>query len=117
MAAEKYAPLKAYVLRKGPMRLALHGTLRDALIEQIVEEWPSGCLPDRLEEVLRARIAVRLRSKYGSVLAVFLLSALANVLIRLVIEWWFSKDANRALMSGWSQMRASHNHASHAKKP
>lgn len=110
MGAEKYAPLKAFVLRKGPMRLALHGPLRDRLVEQIVEEWPVNCPPDRIEEVLRARMSVRLRGQYGSVIAVVLLSALANLIIRLVIEWWFARESHQVLMAGWarqSQTRAS----------
>jgi hypothetical protein len=85
------------------MRLALHGPLRDRLVEQIVEEWPVGCQVDRIEEVLQARMSVRLRERYGSVVAVFLLSALANLIIRLVIDWWLENEAHRVLMAGWSQ--------------
>ncbi len=103
MAAAKYGPLKAFILRRGSMRLALHGPLRDRLVEQIVEEWPVGCQVDRIEEVLQARMSVRLRERYGSVVAVFLLSALANLIIRLVIDWWLENEAHRVLMAGWSQ--------------
>lgn len=102
MAATKFGPLKAFVLRRAPMRLALHGSLRDSLVEQIVEEWPVGCQPDRIEEVVRARMSVRLRERYGSVVAVFILSALANVLIRIILEWWFSAPENRTLMAEWA---------------
>jgi hypothetical protein len=101
-ATPRYGPLKSFVLRKGSMRLALHGFLRDRLIEQIVQDWPVGCPPNRLEEVVRARMTVRLREKYGSVLAVFLLSTIANLVIRLVIEWWFASEANRVVMAGWA---------------
>jgi hypothetical protein len=100
-AAIKYGPLKAYILRKGPMRLALHGGLRDRLIEQIVSDWPVGCPPEKLEEVIRARVSLRLRERYGSVVAVLLLSALANIVIRLVLDWWFSSESNRVVMAGW----------------
>lgn len=101
MAATKFGPLKAFVLRRAPMRLALHGSLRDRLVEQVVENWPVGCPPDRLEEVIRARMTVRLREQYGSVVAVFILSALANVIIRLILDWWFSAPENRTLMAEW----------------
>lgn len=103
MAAEKYAPLKGYVLRRGAMRLALHGRLRDRLIDYIVEDWPANCPTDRIEEILAARISIRLREQYGSVIAVVLLSALANLVIRLVVEWWFEKESHRVLMNGWSE--------------
>ena len=103
MGTEKYAPLKAYVLRRGSMRLALHGPLRDRLVEQVVEEWPVGCPPDRIEEVLRARMSVRLRGQHGSVIAVVLLSTLANLIIRLVVEWWFSRESHQVLLYGWAR--------------
>lgn len=103
MAASKFAPLKAFVLRRAPMRVSLHGPLRDRLVEQIVEDWPVGCPPDRLEEVVSARMQVRLREQYGSVIAIFIISTIANILIRLVIEWWFSHHANRLLMAEWAE--------------
>ncbi len=102
MAAEKYGPLKGHILRRAPMRLALHGPLRDRLVEMVVEEWPTGCEPGRLEEVLRARVSVRLRQKYGSVMAIILLSALANLVIRLIVEWWFSADVHRVMIADWA---------------
>lgn len=101
MAAEKLGPLKSYVLRRAPVRLSMHGRLRDSLVEMVVEEWPVGCRPDRIEEVLKARVAVRLRERYGSVIAIFIVSALANVIVKLIIEWWFSRAENRTLMAEW----------------
>lgn len=102
MAATKYGPLRGFVLRRCPMRVALHGYLRDRLLDHIVQDWPLGCDPSRIEEVVRARMTVRLRERYGSVLAVFLLSTVANLIIRLVIEWWFAHEQNRVLMAGWA---------------
>jgi hypothetical protein len=98
-----YRPLKSFVAARGGMRLAMHGGLRDKIVEAIVEEWPEGCPADRLEEVVRARVSVRLRKRYGSVIAVFLLSMLAQAVIKLVIEWWFSRESHRVLMVGWSR--------------
>ena len=37
------------------------------------------------------------------VIAVFLLSMLAQAVIKLVIEWWFSRESHRVLMVGWSR--------------
>ena len=101
MAAEKLSTLKAYVLRRAPVRLSMHGRLRDSLVEMVVEEWPVGCQPDRIEEVIKARVAVRLREQYGSVIAIFVISALANVIIKIIVEWWFSRAENRTLMAEW----------------
>ena len=97
-----YRPLKAYIAKRGGMRLAMHGPLRDRIVEMIVEEWPAGCPADRLEEVVKARVSVRLRKKYGSVVAMFLLSMLAQAIIKLVIEWWFARESHRVLLVGWS---------------
>jgi hypothetical protein len=97
-----YRPLKSYVAANGGLRLAMRASLRDRLVEQIVEDWPTDCPPDRLEEVVRARVSVRLRQQYGGVVAMFLLSMIAQVVIKLVIEWWFSRQSHRVLMHGWS---------------
>jgi hypothetical protein len=102
MAEAKYAPLKAFILRRGPMRLTLHATLRDRLVDQIVEDWPIGCPPDRLEEVILARLSVRLRERHGSIVALFLIGLLAQVIVRLILEWWFEKNSHRILLTGWA---------------
>jgi peptidoglycan biosynthesis protein MviN/MurJ (putative lipid II flippase) len=47
-------------------------------------------------------VSVRLRQQYGGVVAMFLLSMIAQVVIKLVIEWWFSRQSHRVLMHGWS---------------
>lgn len=97
-----YAPLKHRVRLRGGMRLAMHPQLRDQLVEAAVEDWPDGCLYDNLHEVLSARLAIRARKKYGSVLAMILLSTFINALVRIIIEWWLERDSHRVLMAGWS---------------
>lgn len=57
--------------------------------------------PINVEDVLRARMAVRLRREYGSVVAMFLISVLVNAIVRIVIEWWFQRPSHRILMEGW----------------
>jgi hypothetical protein len=32
----------------------------------------------------------------------FLLSMLAQAVIKLVIEWWFARESHRVLLVGWS---------------
>jgi hypothetical protein len=98
-----YRPLKEFVARKGGTRLALHGALRDKLVEWAVEEFPVDCPADKAEEVLRARLRVRVRKQYGSVMAMILIGVLVNVITRLILEWWFERRSHRVLMEGWHQ--------------
>jgi hypothetical protein len=98
-----YTPLKSYVTKRGGLRLAAHSRIRDRLIEMAVEEWPANCDPDKLCDVLKARMSIRVRKEYGSVLAMFLISVLVNAIAKLVVEWWFSRDSHRVLMLGWRQ--------------
>lgn len=98
-----YRPLKSFVARRGGIRLAMHGGLRDQIVEAIVADWPEDCPPDRIEEVVAARARIRVRRKYGSVLGVLLLGAFVNLIVRLVVEWWFSRQSHRVLMAGWSK--------------
>lgn len=97
-----YRPLKDYVARKGGLRLAMHGGLRDQIVEQIVADWPTDCPIEHVEEVVRARIRLKVRQRYGSVLGMIVLSAFINVIVRLVVEWWFSRNSHRVLMHGWA---------------
>lgn len=101
-----YRPLKSYVARRGGVRLSMHGAMRDRLIEEIVACWPEDCPADRLEEVIKARMAVRLRKRYGSVVAMFLLSVLVQALVKVIIEWWFERSSHRVLMVGWAKNAA-----------
>ena len=96
-----YRPLKEFVARKGGSRLSLHAPFRDRMVEWAVEDFPTDCPPDRVEEVLRARLRVRVRRQYGSVMAMILIGVMVNLITRLVIEWWFDKRGHRVLMEGW----------------
>jgi hypothetical protein len=97
-----YEPLKSRVRQRGGMRLAMHPSLREQLVEAAIVEWPVGCDADKIEEVLRARLMLRARKKYGSVIAVILLSAFINALVRIIIDWWMERDSHRVLMTGWN---------------
>lgn len=97
-----YRPLKSFVARRGGVRLGLHGTLRDRLVEMVVEEWPLSCPIERLDEVVQAKVARRVRERYRSVVATFLLTVLVNAIVRLVVEWWFDRPAHRLLLHGWA---------------
>jgi hypothetical protein len=99
-----YRALKSYVAAAGGTRLRLHAPLRDRLVEMVVEEWPDEFCPvDRIGEVVTARIRIRLQERYGSVVAMFLISVLVNAIVRLAIEWWLKRDSHRVLMYGWSK--------------
>lgn len=102
----RYSPLKDFVSRRGGLRLASHSRLRDRLIEMAVEEWPDQCEPTMIADVLKARMAIRVRKEYGSVLAMFIISVLVNAIAKIVVEWWFSRDSHRVLMAGWHRNAA-----------
>lgn len=93
--------LKRFVARGGGVRLALHERTRDRLVEMAVEEWPTGCPPDRIEEVLAAKMRIRVRQEYGSIVAMILVGVMINIIVKLVTEWWFSAMSHRVLMEGW----------------
>jgi hypothetical protein len=104
----RYRPLMDYVSRRGGLRLSMHGGLRDQIVEAIVEDWPVDCPVERVEEVVRARVALRVRKRYGSVLGALLLSAFCNLIIRLVLDWWFERRSHRVLMDGWRNSAQAH---------
>lgn len=80
----------------------MHGAVADRLIDQAVADWPAGCPDESLEDVIRARLAVRIRATYGSILASFLIAVLVQVIARLIVEWLKSRAGHRDLMEGWS---------------
>ena len=102
----QYRPLKDYVARKGGARLAMHGGVRDRLVEMAVEEFPLDAPVDMKEEVLRARLRVRVRKEYGSIIATILIGVMINVIVKLITEWWFSRNSHRVLMEGWTHALA-----------
>lgn len=102
MAAALYSPLKTFVASKGGVRLSMHGPLRDRLVELAVENWPVDCEPDRLQEVVAAKLRIAIRNRYGSILATFLISVLVQMIARLVVEWWQNRQSHRVLMVGWA---------------
>lgn len=102
LPAGDYRPLRDYVRRRGGLRVAMHGRVADQVLDEIVAGWPIGCPVERMEEVIRARVAVRLKKRYGSIVAMLLLGALVNVLVRLIMDWWLEKRSHRVLMDGWA---------------
>lgn len=103
MPDANYKALKDYVSRAGGMRLAMHGQLRDQLVEMAVEEFPFDAPDERRVEVLAARLRLRARGRYGSVVIMLLVSVLANMIAKLVVEWWKRHHSHKVLMYGWSR--------------
>lgn len=97
----QYRPLKDFVARKGGARLAMHGGIRDRLVDMAVEEFPVDAPPDLKEEVLRARMRIRVRKEYGSIVATILIGVMINVIVKLITEWWLNRNSHRVLMEGW----------------
>lgn len=96
-----YRPLKEFVATQGGARLNLHRRLRDRIVEIAVEEWPSGCQDDRVEEVLRARVRRRVKEQYGSIIAAILISVLADLIVKAIVAWWRKRHSHRVLIEGW----------------
>lgn len=65
----------------------------------VILEWPVGCPPDAIEAALRSRVSARIRGEYGSVVMVLLMQMLASVVVRRVVEWWFSDMRHRDQMA------------------
>lgn len=99
----KYRPLKDYVARRAGIRLAFHPALRDRLVDMAVEEFPADASAEHVAEVLKARMARRVRGEYGSVIAMLILGAIVNVIVRLIVEWWLKRNSHRVLMAGWNK--------------
>jgi hypothetical protein len=108
--SEIYEPLKRYVARAGGVRLSTHPALRDRLVEWAVEEFPADAPEDRMAEVLSARLRLRVRDKYGSVIAAILISVLAQLIVNAIVAWWKKNHSHKVLMVGWQeQARAQKN--------
>lgn len=99
--SDLYRPLKQFVATQGGARINLHKRLRDRIVEIAVEEWPTGCEDDRVEEVLRARVRRRVKDQYGSIIAAILISVLADLIVKAIVAWWKKRHSHRVLMEGW----------------
>jgi hypothetical protein len=101
--------LKEYVRSRVPVRAALVGRSGlDGLVEDAVAEWPISPLMEcahgtsmerKVLDGLSARVRLR-RQRYGFIWSLLLASALSAV-IRIILEWWLSRSANRVKLAGW----------------
>lgn len=103
MAAEKYRSLKDFVEARCGTRGGFHRGIRNRLTEIAVEEFPSDAADDKILEVLNARMRGRIRKEYGSIVAMLLISVIANLIARAVWEWWKKNRSHRVTMSGWQE--------------
>lgn len=101
MAEADYRPLKDYVARAGGMRLAMHPQIRDQMVELGVEEFPFDATDDTRVKVLAARLRIRARERYGSLLSILIIGIIANLVSRLIIEWWRKHRSHKVLMYVW----------------
>lgn len=99
----RYEPLKKYVTRAGGVRLSSHPRLRDQIIDWAVEDFPVDAEPERKAEVLAARLRIRAREKYGSIVATVLIWVLVQLIVKAVVAWWERAHAHRVLMVGWQE--------------
>lgn len=101
MPDERYKPLKRFIARAGGVRLGMHQTLRDQIVELSVAEFPFDAPDDRKAEVLAARVRKRARERYDSIVAMILIGVLVNLITKIIVEWWKRNHTNQALMRGW----------------
>lgn len=99
--AEKYKPLKDYVAKRGGARLGFHPRLRDNLVELAVEDFPIDADDVHGADVLAARLRLKAREKYGSIMLMLLISVLSNLIARYVWEWWKKRHSHQVLIRGW----------------
>lgn len=96
-----YASLKEFVAKRGGTRLYMHGKLVSSLVDIAVSEFPTDAPEEKMAEVLAARMKLRARERYGSIIAMLLVGVLINVISKLIVEWWNKRKAHRVLMQGW----------------
>lgn len=99
----QYRPLKDYVAKRGGVRLSVHPRLRDQLVDLAVEEYPCAADADVAGEVLAARLSLRARRHYGSVMTFLVVHAAAVLVAGLVWQWHGRRHAHRVLMLGWQE--------------
>lgn len=99
----RYGPLKTFVRRHGGFRVSMHGPLTESLIDAIVEDWPLGCSLENLEEVVAARVGLRLRGLYSPLAARVVAVVVVVPLVRLVCDWYCNAASHRVLMDGWAR--------------
>ena len=98
----EHKALKSHVERVGGIRLATHGGLRDQIVDAIVQEWPRGCDPTRIEEVLVAKVSRRVKKNKNRIYGLFVCCMIVRPAVRAALEWYYAKASNRVLMEGWS---------------
>lgn len=102
MPDERYRPLKRYIATHGGVRMGMHQTLRDQIVEMSVAEFPFDAPDDKKAEVLAARVKLRVRERYDSVIVMILVGVLVNLICRAIVEWWKRNHTNQTLMRGWN---------------
>ena len=101
-AAEKHAPLKAYVRKRGGLRLAAHGYLRDQLVDMAVRDFPFDVADDMGPRVLAARLKVKARARYDSIMVMIMIGVIANLISKYIWDWWRKRESHQNLMREWS---------------
>lgn len=97
----RYSPLKQYVCRAGGIRLSIHRSMRDQLVEWAVEEFPDDAPQDKVASVLAARLRIRARKQYGSVILTILIGVMIQLVVNAIVDWISRSRANRVLMAAW----------------
>lgn len=96
-----YAALKRHVERAGGIRLAMHGGLRDQIVDMAVIWFPVDCDETWLEEVLTVRLSLAVRHRRPGWPGILLVALMVRPVCRIVAEWYLQKPSHQTLMRGW----------------
>lgn len=96
-----YEPLRRFVRDRCGPRLAMHGGLRDQIVEWAVADFPVEADDDEKTEILRSRLHARAKEKYGSIIAMLIIGVLVNLITKAIMEWWKKHHSHQVLMAGW----------------
>lgn len=108
--------LQDHVWRRLPLRKMLAGrqTVND-LVQLTIETWPVEYMNHATSEAEQRIVALdverNVRRLHQACTAIddqaygflwtFLLQALASMVVRLILDWWLERRANRALLVAW----------------
>lgn len=108
--------LQTWVWRELPLRKLIVGKqVCDDLVQLTIETWPADLMNHAVDDNEREVVALEVErsvkrlhqacttidaATYG-VLWTFVLQALVSLVVRLILEWWLERRANRALLLVW----------------
>lgn len=110
------ADLQVIVWRELPLRKRIAGRqVVNDLVQLAVEAWPAESMGSAADDAERDAVCQEVERSVKrmyfacssadnitmGILWVFLLQALASIVVKKILEWWLERHANRALLLAW----------------